>query len=206
MSSGAVREHEFDVSGGDPCLDFANTVDGRASTPVEHLNRYADVVSWARQAGVLDAEDAKLLLEESGRRAGEAERVWERAILLREGIYRTFLAVAEGRSPTEADLSILNSELSRSLVHARVVRGGDTFEWAWADEPVALDRPLWPVARAAADLLTTDCLSRVRVCCSDSCLWLFLDESRNHSRRWCDMKVCGNREKARRHYRRARAG
>jgi predicted RNA-binding Zn ribbon-like protein len=61
---------------------------------------------------------------------------------------------------------------------------------------------LWPIASSAADLLTSERLKKVRLCEAKTCTWLFLDESRNHSRRWCDMKVCGNREKARRHYQR----
>src|SRR5207302_22567 len=75
-----------------------------------------------------------------------------------------------------------------------------------AAEEETLDRMLWPVIRSAADLLVSGEAQRVRRCASETCDWLFLDTSRNHSRRWCDMSGCGNRAKARRHYARAKAG
>ena len=77
-------------------------------------------------------------------------------------------------------------------------------EWAWNDSD-APTSPLWPVLRSAADLLTSDELRLLRECAAETCTWLFLDRSRNHSRRWCAMQVCGHRAKARRHYRRKRA-
>ncbi|MCB0153982.1 MAG: CGNR zinc finger domain-containing protein, partial [Anaerolineae bacterium] len=55
---------------------------------------------------------------------------------------------------------------------------------------------------SAAELLTSDRLNRVGQCAGESCGWLFLDTTRNHSRRWCEMEHCGNRAKAKRHYRR----
>jgi predicted RNA-binding Zn ribbon-like protein len=79
------------------------------------------------------------------------------------------------------------------------------FGWSWADDPVNLEMPLWPVTRSAADLLTSSDLRSLRLCASDTCAWLFLDTSRNGSRRWCSMRTCGNRAKARRHHARVRA-
>jgi predicted RNA-binding Zn ribbon-like protein len=76
------------------------------------------------------------------------------------------------------------------------------FGWAWGGPAQALDRPLWPIARSAAELLTSDDLGCIRECASETCSWLFMDCSRNQRRRWCDMSTCGNRAKARRHYRR----
>ena len=74
-------------------------------------------------------------------------------------------------------------------------------DWEWKSQnPV--DSILWPIAQSAADLLTSPDLAAVRMCEAPDCAWLFLDQSRNRSRRWCDMKVCGNRQKARRHYQR----
>jgi predicted RNA-binding Zn ribbon-like protein len=80
-----------------------------------------------------------------------------------------------------------------------------SFAWGWASEPLRLGAPLWPVARSAADLLTSSELAALRLCASDTCAWLFLDTSRNGSRRWCSMRTCGNRAKARRHHARVRA-
>jgi predicted RNA-binding Zn ribbon-like protein len=192
--------------GGRLCLDFANTVGSHAGEHSnEHLHSYRDLAAWSRHAGILtDAEEGGLL-EAAERRPAEADVVLDRAIALRETIYRIFSAVAAGRAPDEADLETLNVALARALTHAQIVPSGDGFAWSWRDEQGALDRMLWPVARSAADLLTGGELNRVRECANDPCGWLFLDLSRNRSRRWCDMRDCGNRIKARRHYQRRRA-
>jgi predicted RNA-binding Zn ribbon-like protein len=88
------------------------------------------------------------------------------------------------------------------LSHLRLgSRGGELF-WTWAAADDALEAPLWPILRSAAEILTSEDRQQVRECAGTACTWLFLDRSRNRSRRWCSMESCGNREKARRHYRR----
>jgi predicted RNA-binding Zn ribbon-like protein len=192
--------------GGRLCLDFANTVGSHAGEhPNEYLRSYRDLVAWGRHAGILTGAEERRLLEAAAGRPDEAGVVLHRAIVLREAIYRIFSAVAVGRAPDAAALEILNAALARALPHARIVSTDDGFAWAWRHEEGALDRMLWPVARSAAELLTGGELDRVRECANDACGWLFLDLSRNRSRRWCDMRDCGNRVKARRYYQRRRA-
>ena len=124
----------------------------------------------------------------------------QRAINLREALYRIFQVVAQGSSPEKSDLSTLNTEFSLAMGRACIVSAEDSFTVDWTDKEKALDRMLWTIARSAADLLTSEGLDDVRVCAADDCNWLFLDTSKNHSRRWCDMKSCGNRAKVRKHY------
>lgn len=201
---GQVRT--FDLSAGWLCLDFANTLSGRRrARPADHLQSYADLVAWARQAGALDAAEAALLLAAAIGQPDEAARVLERARRLREAVYRLCSTVAAGREVASTDLELLNAEIGRALAHARLKPGTDGLTWAW-DGSAALDRPLWPVARSAAELLTGPERAAVRECAEPACGWLFLDTSRNRSRRWCDMRVCGNRAKARRHYARRKRG
>ena len=182
------------------CLDFSNTVDPRhGERPHEYLKSYADLVAWARRAEVLGDEEAGTLLREAELRPREAGAVFERALALRNVIYDVFSAIAAGGEPYEGDLASLNEELARAMAHARVVRnnGGLGFVWGW-EEQVFLDRPLWEVARSAAELLTSGKPGRVRECPGeDGCGWLFYDESKNGRRRWCSMEGCGNRAKAR---------
>ena len=85
---------------------------------------------------------------------------------------------------------------------SRFEEGGACFSWTWDCNEEALDGVLWPVVRSAAELLTSEEAKLVRECASDTCTWLFVDRSRTHRRKWCDMAVCGNRAKARRHYQR----
>ncbi|MGH7393999.1 MAG: CGNR zinc finger domain-containing protein [Candidatus Methylomirabilales bacterium] len=195
----------FDLSGGRVCLDFTNTLSKRlTSHPRELLVSYGDLVAWSRQAGVVTGLEAQGLIRKARRRPVDAAAVLDRAIALREAIYRVFSAVAAERPARGGDLATLNAALAEALPLLGIAPEGDGFGWAWTGDGQRLDRMLWPVTRSAADLLTSPELAAVRECEAESCAWLFMDRSRNRSRRWCDMKACGNRAKARRHYERKR--
>lgn len=187
------------------CLDFANTLDWHASEhPEEKLFNYGDLVTWTEEVGVLDASVARALRRRAEASEADAARVYERAIALREAIYRIFSAIADRRSPAPADLALLNGALGPASAHHVIVETDDGFRWAWTESAEGeLDQMLWPIVRSAADLLTSDDLDRVRECADEQgCGFLFFDMSRNRSRKWCDMETCGNRAKARRHYHR----
>jgi predicted RNA-binding Zn ribbon-like protein len=204
-------EYRYEFSGGRLCLDFVNTVSGdRAGQPKERVAAYADLVGWARQAEIVDDAGARRLLAEARRRPDDAEAVKREALALREALYRIFTAIADGGEAPADDLALLSSHLARALAHRRLVRGGGPAccALAWSDPPGALDAPLWRVAASAAELLTSGPdLARVRVCGlhdTHECSWVFMDNTRARTRRWCSMKDCGNKAKARRHYERAR--
>jgi predicted RNA-binding Zn ribbon-like protein len=209
-STPSRTEWTFDLSGGRLCLDFANTVSGmRDVAPKEHLARYEDLVAFARQTGVVDDAHAHRLLAEAALHPSDARATFDRAIELREALYRIFLARARAAPPAAADLERLNAELARALSRRRIVARGDRLALGW-DDAVALDAPLWPIADSAATLLSSDARAdRIRVCGlfdTEECSWLFVDETRAGTRRWCSMDDCGNKAKARRHYRRAKEG
>ena len=193
--------------GGLLCLDFANTVEWRlGDRPEDLLASYADLVAWSRHVGILSDSQARRLLKESGRSPAPAGAAFRRAIALREVVYRIFSRIAQGESPARADLGHLNSTLSCSLPHMRLVSTQDAFQWGWEESTLCLERPLWHIAYSAAVLLTTGDLSRVGQCSDERCGWLYFDRSKNGSRRWCSMEDCGNRAKARRHYKRTKTG
>lgn len=200
-------KEDFELGAGDLALEFANTSDWHAGpAPIEFLNSYEDLAAWSRRCGVIDEVDRKGLVIQAKRRPGEARAVLRRAIALREAIYRTFSAVAHKKQPRNQDMTELNLALAESLARLRVMPEGKRFSWEWSGG-LTLDRMIGPVAQAAASLLTSPELSTVGECADDrGCGWLFVDRSKNHSRRWCDMKGCGNRAKANRHQERARAG
>jgi predicted RNA-binding Zn ribbon-like protein len=200
-----VLEHQADalkLSAGRLCLDFANTADWHASDqPEEGLKSYVDLVVWAEKVGVLTEAEAQHLAAAAASQPDAAAAVLKQAITLREAIYRIFAVVAGGRTAQTADLAILNQTLSATSGRLEIVSTEEEFVWHWAGPEGTLDHLLWPIARSAADLLTSTELSRVGQCADeDGCGWLFLDMSRNRSRRWCDIKDCGNRAKAKRHY------
>ena len=182
------------------CLDFANTAEWHASDhPIESLTSYAALIGWARPIGFLPDRTAQQLLSATDQHPTKAARILDRAVALREAIYRIFVAVAHGQTPAAADQSILNAELGRSK--SRLVWNKATFDWERQGEDGDLDQLLWWVVRSASELLTSDDIKRVGVCADDrGCGWLFYDTSRNGSRQWCSMRGCGNRAKARRHF------
>ncbi len=194
----------FELAGGALCLDFANTLEHRLGGGRESLRSYSDLLAFGVQTGSLAAADAEGLARRARRRPGPAAGALDRAIAAREDLYRIFSALAAGARPAPAELRGLNRALPAALARLRLVADGERIGWTWSGPADAFDRPLWPVLRSAAELLTSDDRERVRECDSRTCSWLFLDCSRNRSRRWCDMKTCGNRAKARRHYRRRR--
>jgi predicted RNA-binding Zn ribbon-like protein len=182
-------------------LEFANTADWHASeNPVESLNRYADLVHWAARTHLIAGPEVELLLQRADKTPSLAETIRISAINLREAIYRLFAAA---QPSTAADLAILNEVLHQALPHLQLNQAGSSFAWVWANNDQTLDQLLWPVAYAAAALLTSDLLERVKECEDDrGCGFLLLDMSKNRSRRWCSMDSCGNRAKVRRYRKR----
>ena len=185
------------------CLDFANTVSWHAGPqPVEELKQYSDLLNWSTKVGLLDERRAQHLCREAERRPREAAAVLDYAHATREAIYHLLSAHARGQRAEDADMPVLNAAVADALSHARLSLAADGFGWDWSTaDPGALDQMLWPVVQSAVDLLTAPELDRVGQCADDrGCGWLFLDTTKNRSRRWCDMRDCGNRAKARRHY------
>jgi len=199
MSSEQAEEPK--LVGGASCLDFTNTIDWRGRDhPEESLTDYTDLIEWSRAAGVLDDAEAEELLSRGAMTPRHAESIYLRGIELREAIYKVFSAACENAEPAEADLETLNRVLSEALSHTRLAILGGAYTMEYDSKPP--EYILWRLAASASKLLTSEDVDRVKRCASDECGWLFLDTSRNRSRRWCSMESCGNRTKARRHYRR----
>jgi predicted RNA-binding Zn ribbon-like protein len=192
-------DHDFEFVGGTVALDFANTIGGTHTAPThEHLVEYRDLVDFARSAGTISPTQARGLIAEAARQPGRAAAILRRATELRETIWRVFDAFAKETRAEPTDLAKIHDEELAALKHARIEQTGSAVAYRWSEE-LSLDRPLWDIARSAADLLrSADDLPRVRECGSAACEWLFIDRSRNHTRRWCDMADCGNRAKQRR--------
>jgi predicted RNA-binding Zn ribbon-like protein len=194
--------------GGELCLDFVNTVDPRhVPNRREYLDSYPALVAWGRHTETIDDADGERLLQTGAADPGAAQDALRRAIRLREALYRIVAQATRRRAPARGDLDLLNHELNSAMARTRVAWSPQGFSWEWDDTRPWLDRILWPVTRSAADLLVRGPLERVRECPgAGNCGWLFFDVSKNARRRWCEMRSCGNRAKARRHHARARAG
>jgi predicted RNA-binding Zn ribbon-like protein len=188
--------------GGRSCLDFVNTLDWRGREhPSEYLNSFEDLVRWSQHVGTISDQEAEQLSQNAQTLSLERKRVLQDSVILREVIYRIFSSIAQGKSAPNNDLAVFNQYLSRTMRWAQIVQEKGGFVWDTNKDQEKLDWILNPVIRSAADLLVSDELKRIKSCGDPACGWLFLDISRNHSRRWCDMRDCGNRAKANRFYR-----
>lgn len=177
-----------------------NTLDDRHTPqPKELLKTYIDLARFGEDTGVLRPTQVNTLFERSYTNQDGAQESLLRGRELRETIHDVFWAVINRRPLPPAALANLNSFARAAAWHMQVVPVKNGFVWAF-DNLLDFDTVLWPIARAAADLLASNQLDYVRACSSKACEWFFLDTSKNHHRRWCDMKRCGNRSKVSRFY------
>ena len=189
------------------CLDFANTVEPRFR-PDGHdwIDSYGDLVRWARHAGVLTQRQEYTLIDLASQRPRSARKAFASAIALREAIYRTFSALVDRSAPDRDDLDLLRDGYADASRHQRLTfeRGRAHIAWDACDDE--LDQITWPIARDAFELLTSGSLDRIKRCPPEQggCAWLFIDGSKNRSRRWCSMRECGNKVKSRRQNERLR--
>jgi predicted RNA-binding Zn ribbon-like protein len=194
---------KFQIIAGDISLDFINTLDNRPDPArrQELLNSYQDLADWAVQAGAISACQRSALLRMAEDRTREARAVLRNAVHLRECLCRLVMDLLDEHRPKEADLRTFSRYLGEALSCLQLRSIPEGYRLEWSDEQLRLQSILWSVASSASGLLTSGDAQLIRRCDSETCRWLFLDRSKNHTRRWCDMKVCGNRAKARNFYR-----
>lgn len=199
------RPPRFELIAGNVCLDFVNTLDDRHTQPKELLENYLDLARFGEDTGLLDSSQVDRLFARSEADPERAREVLKWARELREAIHDVFWAVINKRPAPPMALARLNGSVQNTAEHMRLVPVKGGFEWRF-DDVNQFESMLWPISRAAADLLVSDQLPFVRACFSKTCEWFFLDTSKNHHRRWCDMTRCGNRAKVQRFYERQKKG
>ena len=191
-------DYRFDFCGGHVALDFVNTVGDRGAGADEHVATYGDLVAWAEARGVVAKGEAARLRRAAIAAPEDARAAYRRAIRLREAIYGVFQRRASGKAPAADDLATLNRFVAGMYRDAQLVVDGDRVVLQTGSAADILDRPFAAVIRTAVDLLTGAQATLVGACADDTCGWLFLDTTRNRTRRWCTMQDCGNRNKVRR--------
>jgi predicted RNA-binding Zn ribbon-like protein len=189
----------FKLYAGHPALELVNTLDMRFSgQTVDLIPTYRDLLRLATQLELLTTEQARKL----GRSVGEneAERVLASTVELREALAAVLYGRIEGGKIPAAQIQVLEQQFRTAALHRRLLADDAHLEWSWSGVERQAEIPLWMLAQAASDLLVSSDAELVKDCGDPACRWLFLDVSKNHTRRWCDMKTCGNRMKARRHH------
>ena len=182
----------------DRVLAFINTLFCRPSpAPIERLDSYEALVGWAREQHLISAAAAERLIAESRKHPHQAAAVLARAKDFREALNGLAGAIDGGQQPNVAVLKTIGECLAGAYANARLVPHEGALQWISSAED-DLDRVVWEIGRAAGRLVVSPRLARIRACAAGDCGWWFVDDTKNHSRRWCDMKLCGNREKLRR--------
>ena len=184
-------------------IDFANTLYWRgADAPTETFGTLDDLFAWCREQARVPAGLADACRAEEKEKEDEPATL-ARALALREALYRLFHAQAERREPQADDLALLGGFLAEAAPRVALTRLDGGYAWRIGRADATLAGVLSPVLWSAIDLLGGARLAKVKRCANDACQWLFIDDSKNGSRRWCSMSSCGNRAKAYRHYHKA---
>ena len=179
-------------------LAFVNTLSGRpTAAPAERLVSYDALVEWAREQHLITTASAERLTAEARRHPHQAAAVLTRAKEFREALNGLVESIGHERHPPAAVLNTISEYLAGAYANGRLVAHDGGLQWVASAED-ALERILWEIGRATGRLVISPRLSKVRACAAADCGWWFIDDTKNHSRRWCDMKICGNREKSRR--------
>jgi predicted RNA-binding Zn ribbon-like protein len=189
----------FQLIAGHVALDLINTLDDRfiPGGPLELLAGYDDLLRFATQSELLTERQAKKLKRADASQAARAQ-VLDQVRELRETLAGVAYAQLDRKEIATANLAILEEHFKQAGSHRHLIADPLDLAWSWRGLGSQVAAPLWLLAQAAAELMLSDRATHLRSCSSDTCRWLFLDTSKNHTRRWCDMKVCGNRMKARR--------
>jgi predicted RNA-binding Zn ribbon-like protein len=199
VSSDPSRAGSLTLIGGELALDFANTSSARGlPTQQDHLQRPEHVVQWAAHAKVLPAEDADWLANAVAAEPALGRRLIAEALTLREHVYQLGAAIAAGRPAPSERVEALAHAHARALAAGALTPIGANFGWSWRPREAPVEAILGPISLSALTLLQQADLTRVKQCQGEKCGWLFFDATKNKSRRWCEMEVCGNRAKQKR--------
>ncbi len=200
LTEAESRAGSLTLIGGELALDFTNTVSGRAGEEEqEHLRSAANLVAWAGHARVMTPEASARLKLRVEADTALAEALLSRALTLREALYRIGAAYAAGGGPEETAVAATARAYADCIAQARLIPNDASFVWSWDAEATPTSAVLGPIALSGLTLVTQSDVGRIKQCGGRGCGWLFFDRTKNRSRRWCEMEVCGNRAKVRRH-------
>lgn len=206
MAKATRNAGSLELVGGKLCLDFVNTATARDSSAGhrDYLTSYDALLAWGRHSRVIATKQLQILKTLAAKEPQAALSALSLAVTLREAIYRLLGSAVRGRRPASADLLQLNRAFQEACLHRVVLQRAAGFEWGWEFDLGDLRAILWPIVHSTTELMTSPDIKRVRQCAREGCQWLFLDSSKNGSRLWCSMAVCGSRVKSQRFYHRNR--
>jgi predicted RNA-binding Zn ribbon-like protein len=186
-----------DIVGGNLALDLVNTVSGWSNDPEEWVPDIASLLVWARTCGVLDPREQSEAARHAKDSPAAAERVLASVRELRLALWGVINSL-EHRKPAEpGDLTVIDEWRRRLALSEQIIVRRNNVDFAINRDVSALELPGLRVTAAALSFLKDIPAARIKTCPARDCGWKFVDQSKNRSRRWCDMAVCGNLAKAR---------
>ena len=198
LASPARQDRQYELIAGHSALDLVNTLDWRFrdGNSEELLDSYRNLLRFLEQSKLLTPGQTSRIARGVSER--DTARVLEAVRELREAIAEVLYAMLDRRKPAAASINTLEACFKAASKHQNLRWSDSSLIWNFPLTANPPDLPLWLLSLSASSLLTSNEIERVRACDNPECRWLFLDTSKNHTRRWCDMKICGNRMKARR--------
>jgi len=177
------------------CFALANTRNWRhGPTPLERLHDYRDVVKWMERRAILDTAGLAALERQAAAHPRVAARELAHTIALREDVFRVFSDEAAGRPPASGALARLVNRFNDAVARVVMVPKAGRLRLRLREGEHLLDIVRVQASLSAIALLTSGHIERIRECADDrGCGWLFVDRTRNGSRRFCFANECGNR-------------
>lgn len=184
-----------DIIGRNAALDFVNTVSHWTTDPVDRIGGFDALTDWVKLAGIVDQPTHDKLKKAAKADRAAAQRIYAKADKLRDALWRIFSAVGSGSRVDQSDLAHLADWARKAARYSELRQHQAGFVRHWTEAAPTLELPLLIVAQTAENLLERGPIDRLHICGGDDCEWMFLDLSKNRSRRWCDMATCGNETK-----------
>ena len=201
-ASRAQLRQPFLFVGNHPCLDFINTQMIVRGNPTDLLGGCGDLVAWLVQASMVDKVQAAVVMTQWSHK--DQEQLFEQGIRFRGTLREMAARIVARRSISSSAVTSINQLLSRCPGYPQLVYARGRFERQFRSQTVQNDGLLTPLAEAASNLLCSGKLSLVKKCGNPACILYFYDTTKNHTRNWCSMQLCGNRIKVAAHYQRKR--
>jgi predicted RNA-binding Zn ribbon-like protein len=173
-------------------LDFVNTQPVLDGQPKELLDGFGSLLCWFVAAGLLVQEGAAGL-DRRWRGTDEGEAAWRQILVFRERLREEILHLEAGKGVRRKTIAELNRLLEGHTMPTQIVESAGGWKEEFRFSPQAPKELLGPLVYAAADLFSKFDPQRIHKC--QTCVLHFYDTTKNATRRWCSMKICGNRAK-----------
>ena len=203
MTTGRARLRQpFLFVGNHPCLDFINTQMIVRGNPTDLLGGCEDLVAWMVQAHMVDKVRAAVVMTQWNRK--DQEQLFEQGVSFRRTLRDMVARIVARKSVPDSAIASINHILSRCPGYPQLFykKGGYTRQFQ--SQAAQKDGLLAPLAESASDLLCSGKWSLIKKCGNAACILYFYDTTKNHTRNWCSMQLCGNRKKVAAHYQRKR--